>query len=134
MKQTTNGQRAAIYARVSSEQQADGGTIASQVAAVEERLQREGLSLDPEWRFLDDGYSGSTLVRPALERLRDAVASGAIDRLFVYSPDRLARQFACQANCCCRCKAWSPSTSGPRSWSEAGAANAMRPCAARSTC
>jgi site-specific DNA recombinase len=97
MKLTTNGPRAAIYARVSSEQQAEGGTIASQVAALEERLQRDGLTLDPEWRFLDDGYSGSTLVRPALERLRDAVASGAIDRLYVYSPDRLARQFACQA-------------------------------------
>ena len=97
MKQPTIGQRAAIYARVSSEQQAEGGTIASQVAALEERLQRDGLNLDPEWRFLDDGYSGSTLVRPALERLRDAVASGAIDRLYVYSPDRLARQFACQA-------------------------------------
>jgi site-specific DNA recombinase len=97
MKQTTNGQRAAIYARVSSEQQAEVGTIASQVAALEERLQHDGLTLDPEWRFLDDGYSGSTLVRPALERLRDAVAGGAIDRLYVYSPDRLARQFACQA-------------------------------------
>ena len=38
--------------------------------------------------YVDDGYSGSTLVRPALERLRDRV--GAIDRLYVHSPDRLA--------------------------------------------
>jgi site-specific DNA recombinase len=97
MKQLTDCQRAAIYARVSSEQQAEDGTIASQVAALEERLQHDGLTLDPEWRFLDDGYSGSTLIRPALERLRDAVASGVMDRLYVYSPDRLARQFACQA-------------------------------------
>ena len=63
MKPSTHGPRAAIYARVSSEQQADGGTIASQVAALEECLQREGLTLDPEGRFLDDGYSGSTLIR-----------------------------------------------------------------------
>ena len=97
MKSVISFVRAALYARVSSEQQAEGGTIASQVAALEERLQRDGLTLDPELRFLDDGYSGSTLIRPALERLRDAVASGAIDRLYVYAPDRLARQFACQA-------------------------------------
>jgi DNA invertase Pin-like site-specific DNA recombinase len=46
--------------------------------------------------FSDDGYSGSTLVRPALERLRDAAAAGAVDRLYVHSPDRLARDFALQ--------------------------------------
>jgi site-specific DNA recombinase len=45
---------------------------------------------------LDDGFSGSTLVRPALERLRDRVAEGAIDRLYVHSPDRLARKYAWQ--------------------------------------
>jgi len=88
--------RAAIYARVSSDQQAEAGTIASQVAALEERLQHDGLTTDPELRFLDEGYSGSTLVRPALERLRDAAANGAIDRLYVHSPDRLARKYAYQ--------------------------------------
>jgi hypothetical protein len=29
---------------------------------------------------VDDGYSGSTLIRPALDRLRDQAAAGAIDR------------------------------------------------------
>jgi site-specific DNA recombinase len=46
--------------------------------------------------FLDDGYSGATLVRPALERLRDAAAAGVLDRLYVHSPDRLARKYAYQ--------------------------------------
>src|SRR5262245_41672580 len=96
MKQVTQSIRAAIYARVSSDQQTDAGTIASQVAALEERLQRDDLALDPELRFIDEGYSGSTLVRPALERLRDATANGAIDRLYVHSPDRLARKYAYQ--------------------------------------
>src|SRR5687767_6728861 len=50
----------------------------------------------PEARFIDEGYSGATLVRPALERLRDAVAAGALDRLYVHSPDRLARRYAYQ--------------------------------------
>jgi len=39
-------------------------------------------------QFLDEGYSGATLVRPALERLRDVIAAGAIDCLYVHSPDR----------------------------------------------
>ena len=47
-------------------------------------------------QFLDDGYSGTTLVRPALERLRDLVAAGAVDRLYIHSPDRLARKYAYQ--------------------------------------
>jgi len=44
--------------------------------------------------LLDDGDSGAPLVRPALERLRDAAAAGVIDRLYVHSPDRLARKYA----------------------------------------
>src|SRR5947209_1312936 len=86
----------AIYARVSSEQQATSNTINSQIAALEARLAQDGLPLVPEGRFIDDGYSGATLVRPALERLRDAVAAGNLDRLYVHSPDRLARKYAYQ--------------------------------------
>lgn len=88
--------RAAIYARVSSERQAQNGTIDSQVAALRERVRQDGLALEEELCFIDDGYSGSTLVRPALERLRDQAASGAVDRLYVHSPDRLARRYAYQ--------------------------------------
>src|SRR4051812_1569940 len=86
----------AIYARVSSEQQATSSTIDSQIAALEARLAQDGLALMPEGRFTDEGYSGATLVRPALERLRDAVAAGNLDRLYVHSPDRLARRYAYQ--------------------------------------
>src|SRR6266566_332772 len=88
---------AAIYARVSSEQQADEHTIASQVAALRARVAQDGLLLPAEREFLDEGYSGATLVRPALERVRDLVAGGGIDRLYVHSPDRLARRYAYQA-------------------------------------
>jgi site-specific DNA recombinase len=89
--------RAAIYARVSSERQAQEDTIDSQVQALRARVHEDGLTLDEELCFIDDGYSGSTLVRPALERLRDHSAAGAIDRLYVHSPDRLARRYAYQA-------------------------------------
>lgn len=88
---------AAIYARVSSEQQAEAHTIASQVADLRGRIAAEGLRLPPEREFLDAGYSGATLVRPALEQVRDLIAAGGIDRLYVHSPDRLARRYAYQA-------------------------------------
>ncbi len=47
--------------------------------------------------FEDEGHSGATLVRPALEELRDLAAQGCVDVVLCYSPDRLARKFACQA-------------------------------------
>jgi site-specific DNA recombinase len=88
--------RPALYARVSSDQQAKDNTVASQLAALKERIKRDRLRLEPELCFVDEGYSGGTLIRPALERLRDQVAAGSIDRLYVHSPDRLARKYAYQ--------------------------------------
>lgn len=85
-----------IYARVSSEQQSDAKTIESQVSELRARVAELALSLPPEHEFIDDGYSGATLIRPALERLRDVVAAGGLDRLFVHCPDRLARNYAHQ--------------------------------------
>ncbi len=91
------GGRIAIYARVSSEAQARENTIASQVASLRERVAADGLPLEPDDCYVDEGYSGSVLLRPALERLRDAAAGGQIDRLYVHAPDRLARRYAHQA-------------------------------------
>ena len=88
--------RVAIYARVSSEQQAEAGTIASQVEALKRRVVKEKLAIEEELCFIDEGYSGATLIRPALERLRDVIAAGVIDRVYVHSPDRLARKYAYQ--------------------------------------
>ncbi len=91
-----NPTQVAIYARVSSEQQAEAHTVASQVAALQERVAADGLTVSEAMQFLDEGYSGATLVRPALERLRDVLAAGSVDRLYVHSPDRLARKYAYQ--------------------------------------
>lgn len=88
--------RAAFYARVSSEKQARQNTIGSQLASLRERIAADGLTLLPEHDFVDDGYSGSTLLRPALERLRDVAYAGQLDRLYVLAPDRLARNYAHQ--------------------------------------
>src|SRR3954452_1556044 len=89
--------RAAIYARVSSDQQAERQTIASQVSDLLARAAADGRDIGEEFRFLDDGQSGASLVRPALERLRDLVAMSAIDVVYVHAPDRLARSYAHQA-------------------------------------
>jgi len=88
--------RAAFYARVSSEKQAVAHTIESQIGALSERARVDGAPVPPERQFVDDGISGATLVRPALDRLRDLAAVGAIDRIYVHSPDRLARNYAYQ--------------------------------------
>ena len=96
MTDRTHSRRVAIYARVSSEQQAQEQTIASQVAALRERVSADGCSLDEELCFIDDGISGTTLQRPALERLRDQAYAGAFQKLYVHSPDRLARRYAYQ--------------------------------------
>lgn len=86
----------ALYARVSSEQQATAHTILSQVVAVRQRIAEDGFVLLAEREFIDEGYSGATLLRPALERLRDLIATGTLDRVYVHSPDRLARKYAYQ--------------------------------------
>jgi site-specific DNA recombinase len=85
-----------LYARVSSEQQAQQATVESQVAALKEQAAKEGYIVLPGDIYVDNGYSGASLLRPALERLRDSVASGGVDLIYVHSPDRLARRYAYQ--------------------------------------
>ncbi len=89
-------QPAALYTRVSSDRQKEQETIVSQRAALLDYAQAHQYTIAPEWQFEDEGYSGSTLVRPGLERLRDLIAEGAIARVLVYSPDRLSRNYAYQ--------------------------------------
>jgi len=89
-------QIAAIYARVSSDRQKEQQTIGSQRAALFEYAQAHQYTLAPEWQFEDDGYSGGTLVRPGLERLRDLIAEGVIAKVLIYDPDRLSRNYAYQ--------------------------------------
>src|SRR3990167_4327811 len=87
---------AAIYARVSSEQQREAQTIASQTAALIEFARTHELEVPKAWVFEDAGYSGATLERPGLERVRDLAAEGQIQAVLVYAPDRLSRKYAYQ--------------------------------------
>jgi site-specific DNA recombinase len=88
--------RAAIYARVSTPHQDRDLTIESQLGALEAWVTDQGHDLDPAHIYADVAYSGTTLDRPALDRLRDAAAAAAFDIVAVVSPDRLARRYAYQ--------------------------------------
>ena len=67
--------RVALYARVSSQKQADENTIDSQCQAIRESIQQDHFTLSEDNVFCDHGYSGADLLRPALEQLRDRVAA-----------------------------------------------------------
>jgi len=88
---------AAIYARVSSTRQKEEQTIASQTAALRAYAADHALEIPPDWVFEDEGYSGATLIRPALERLRDLAAEIEIPVVLCYAPDRLARRYVYQS-------------------------------------
>ena len=87
---------AALYARVSSDQQKENHTIQSQTAALIEYAKTHGYTVPSQWQFQDEGYSGATLLRPGLEAVRDLAAAGQIAAVLVYSPDRLSRKYAYQ--------------------------------------
>ena len=87
---------AAIYARVSSEQQREENTVASQTASLIEFARSHDLEVPDAWVFEDEGYSGATLERPGLEKVRDLAAEGQIQAVLVYAPDRLSRKYAYQ--------------------------------------
>jgi len=85
--------RTAVYVRVSTSRQAQTQTIEQQLERLGTHLQAHSEELANAAIFRDDGYSGATLNRPGLDRLRDAVRAGEIERLLVTDPDRLARNY-----------------------------------------
>jgi site-specific DNA recombinase len=88
--------RVAIYCRVSTTRQAQQQTIEQQRERLVAHAQEHGWSLREEHVFRDDGYSGSALARPGLDRLRDAARNRELDGVLVAAPDRLARNYVQQ--------------------------------------
>lgn len=87
--------RAAIYVRVSTDEQARHGfSLAEQREACRARATALGASTVKE--FADEGISGTTLDRPGLLQLREAVQDGKVDVIIVRDPDRLSRKLAHQ--------------------------------------
>jgi site-specific DNA recombinase len=78
----------AIYARVSTDEQARHGySLTDQIKRCHDKIGNQ-----PAQEYIDDGYSGEFIDRPALERLRVDVRSGLIKTVVVYDLDRLSRE------------------------------------------
>jgi site-specific DNA recombinase len=88
--------RVALYARVSTERQEQQGTIASQLDALRRFAAAHEHEVVDAYICVDDGYSGTRLDRPGLDRLRDGAEAGAFEAALVLCPDRLARKYAYQ--------------------------------------
>ena len=87
---------AAIYARVSTQRQADEATIGSQIAQLEQFAAANNFHIKPEHRFVDEAISGKGVHRPALTCLRDMSMSGDFTTILCLSPDRLSRNLGIQ--------------------------------------
>jgi site-specific DNA recombinase len=88
--------QAALYARVSTDTQEKEQTIDSQLAAITQQAEERGFHTTPALTYIDDGWSGTELERPALDELRDHAREGRFDVVVVLCPDRLARKYAYQ--------------------------------------
>lgn len=86
----------AYYARNSTDKQKSDKTIDSQISEIQERLLKDGNILGKELDFVDEGWSGSIIERPALENLRDKAKDGLFEVLYLYDIGRLSRDFAHQ--------------------------------------
>jgi site-specific DNA recombinase len=88
--------RVAAYVRVSTSRQVKLQTIEQQLEMVSRYAREKGWELSEEDLFRDDGYSGTTLKRPALDALRDKARMRELEVVVVPSPDRLARNYVHQ--------------------------------------
>lgn len=89
MEENQNNLRVATYARVSTEEQREGQTIDSQVAEIERYASDRGWPIIGVYK--DEGWSGSLLARPGLDKLRDDASKGLFNAVLINDVDRLAR-------------------------------------------
>jgi site-specific DNA recombinase len=87
---------AAIYARVSTEDQGKGFSIPTQLDACQKLADREGYTVPQSHHLMDEGLSGTTMDRPGLRKVRALVNTKAIAAVIVIDPDRLSRNLGHQ--------------------------------------
>ncbi len=81
--------KVAIYARVSTEQQIENYSISLQKERMKSFCSSKGW--DDITEYVDGGYSGSNLNRPALQQLEKDIKSKKVNVVIVYKLDRLSR-------------------------------------------
>lgn len=84
----------AVYARVSSTKQENEGTIETQLSAIRTYATQNGLIVVQE--YLDNGWSGDSIIRPELDKLRVDAKRNLWQSVLIYDPDRLARRYSYQ--------------------------------------
>ena len=84
----------ATYARVSTARQEEEGTVENQLSALREHALTSGYTIVKE--YIDDGWTGDILARPALDNLRQDAKKKIWDTVLIYDPDRLARRYSYQ--------------------------------------
>src|SRR5215471_19996484 len=95
-RQTDTQHIAAIYARVSTTDQADKGySLPTQLEACQAMARHEGYAVPDTHIFVDD-YTGTSLTRPRLTPRRDLVRQRLVQAVFVHDLDRLSRKLAHQ--------------------------------------
>lgn len=87
---------AAIYCRVSTEDQGKGYSLPTQRDACQQLADRDGYTVPEGHLLIDEGLSGTTMDRPGLRTLRELVHAQAIAAAIVYDPDRLSRNLGHQ--------------------------------------
>jgi site-specific DNA recombinase len=85
--------RIAVYVRVSTQRQTQMQTIDQQLERLRTYFQLHEWEWQDDLVFRDDGYSGASLKRPGLDRLREQAAQARLDRVLITAPDRLARKY-----------------------------------------
>lgn len=86
--------KAVLYARVSSDLQQRERTIESQVEELKKQIANAGDVLVKE--YIDDGYSGARLDRPAMDQLRNDLKTNIFDTIYILNTDRIARDVTYQ--------------------------------------
>lgn len=84
--------RACVYTRVSTDAQGEDGKVS---LPEQERMAKACIE-SKGWEYVrtyeDNGYSGRTIDRPALQQMLSDIKSGEIDAVVIYKLDRLSRK------------------------------------------
>jgi site-specific DNA recombinase len=85
--------KVALYARVATQRQGDKEATL-QIEALRAHASKQGFEVVETYVCCDVGYSGASLDRPGLNRIRNGVLAKAFDAVLILSPDRLSRKCA----------------------------------------